>query len=117
MDENGVPLDVKFHLEIIAFQPSFYDIGNVCGTEDAATDVTVTITVTFTLICYWSRQLYIKGNATSKSKQNSTACQIEIRKLATVLWVETTQQSPNIDPADEDADYIAKVDMDNLDLA
>ena len=55
MDENGVPLDVKFHLEIIAFQPSFYDIGNVCGTEDAATDVTVTITVTFALICYWSR--------------------------------------------------------------
>ena len=47
MDDTGFSLNVKFHLEIVAFQPTFYDIGNDCSVGDAGKDITVTVTVVF----------------------------------------------------------------------
>jgi hypothetical protein len=47
MDETGSSLGVKFLLEIVCFQPTFYDIGNDCSVGDAGKDITVTVTVVF----------------------------------------------------------------------
>ena len=38
-------MDVKFHLEIVGFQPTFYDIGNTCTEDNAGNDVTVDVEV------------------------------------------------------------------------
>ena len=53
-----------FHVEVIAFQPTFYDIGNTC-TEDEAGVTPITAEVT--------------GGDTDpgKMKENTTACQVE----------------------------------------
>ena len=45
LDANGSPLNVKYHLEVIAYKPTFNDIQNKCSPEEAGTDITVTITV------------------------------------------------------------------------
>ena len=45
LDDSGTPLNVKFHLEVIAFQPNFNDIPNKCLPEEAGTDITLEITV------------------------------------------------------------------------
>ena len=45
MDETGTPLEKKFHLEVVAFQPTFYDIGNQCTEAEAGGDITLTVTV------------------------------------------------------------------------
>ena len=52
-----------FHVEVIAFQPTFYDIGNTC-TEDEAGVTPITAEVT--------------GGDTDpgKMKENTTACQV-----------------------------------------
>ena len=38
-------MDVKFHLEIVGFQPTLYDIGNTCTEDNAGNDVTVDVEV------------------------------------------------------------------------
>ena len=45
MDETGAKLNVKFHLEVVASQPTFYDIGNQCTDAEAGSDIIVTVTV------------------------------------------------------------------------
>ena len=52
LDENGSSLNVRFHLEIIAFQPSFYDIVNACTAADAGQDISITVTVSLLLPLY-----------------------------------------------------------------
>ena len=47
MDETGEILDKKFYLEVVAFQPTFYDIGNTCTEAEAGTDIMITVTVFF----------------------------------------------------------------------
>ena len=68
-DDGGDKLEeaetnIMFHLEVIAFQPTFYDIGNTC-TEDEAGVTPITAEVT-------------GGNTDpSKMKENQTACQVK----------------------------------------
>ena len=40
-----MPLNMKFHLEVIAFPPNFNDIGNTCSIEEAGSDISITVTV------------------------------------------------------------------------
>ena len=42
---DGSSLGVNFHLEVVAYQPTFYDIGNVCADSDAGMDIQATLTV------------------------------------------------------------------------
>jgi hypothetical protein len=55
-EDNGL----QFHLEVIAFQPTFYDIGNTCTEAEAATVITATVT----------------GGDDANPKTNETACQV-----------------------------------------
>ena len=50
-----------------------------------------------------------QGGDQTNPKEKQTACQIEIINLKTVLWVETTEQKPNIDHSNEKTEYIAMV--------
>ena len=42
---DGSRLGVNFHLEVVAYQPTFYDIGNVCADSDAGTEIIAVLTV------------------------------------------------------------------------
>ena len=110
MDETGSSLSVRFHLEIVAFQPTFYDIGNECSVGDAGKDITVTVTVVFKHFIIFLKNIFdCQGNDTSKPKTNQTACQIEIVNLDTVLSMAETVQAVDIDHSTEGAAYIGKV--------
>ena len=59
LEESGSGL--KFHLEVLAFQPTFYDIGNTCSEAEAGvTPITVEVT----------------GDWLSLMKTNETLCQV-----------------------------------------
>ena len=45
LDTSGSPLNVKYHIEVLGFQPNFNDISNKCEKDEAATDVQLTIIV------------------------------------------------------------------------
>ena len=45
MATDGSRLGVNFHLEVVAYQPTFYDIGNVCADADAGKDILATLQV------------------------------------------------------------------------
>ena len=51
----------------------------------------------------------LQGGDPEKWKEGSTSCEIEIRNLETLLWVETTEQLPGIDLKDDSTEYIAMV--------
>ena len=42
---DGSRLGVNFHLEVVAYQPTFYDIGNLCADSDAGKDILATLQV------------------------------------------------------------------------
>ena len=42
---DGSRLGVNFHLEVVAYQPTFYDIGNLCSDSDAWKDIQATLQV------------------------------------------------------------------------
>ena len=110
MDETGSTLGVKFHLEIVAFQPTFYDIGNDCTVGDAGNDISITVTVVFKhCITFLENILDCQGNDTSKPKRNQTACQIEIINMETILSMAETVQAEDMDHSAEGAAYIGQV--------
>ena len=45
MATDGSRLGVNFHLEVVAYQPTFYDIGNLCSDSDAGKDILATLKV------------------------------------------------------------------------
>ena len=49
MATDGSPLGVNFHLEVVAYQPTFYDIGNTCSDSEAGMEVQATLQVTINL--------------------------------------------------------------------
>ena len=110
MDETGAKLNVKFHLEVVASQPTFYDIGNQCTDAEAGSDIIVTVTVlTFQGFIIDIKLCVCQGNDTSKPKSNQTSCQIEIVNLETVLSMAETVQDDGIDHSADGAAYKGKV--------
>ena len=45
MGIDGSRLGVNFHLEVVAYQPTFYDIGNLCSDSDAGKVILATLQV------------------------------------------------------------------------
>ena len=88
LDEYGSSLQAIFHLEVVAFQPTFYDMGNTCNESQAGSDVLLTVTVITTCQKLFTGEvnLWLSFSATPHTKPtNVFKCSASNPKLVTIF--------------------------------